>query len=216
MRPPHSKRLKRAESEADHGPRAAAAGARRWLLVATVLASGMAFVDGTLVNVSLPAMQKALHATLAQMQWVVEAYALLLSALLLTGGALGDRYGRRRVFGIGVAVFTAASLGCALSGDAPMLIAARALQGVGAALLVPGSLALISAAFPPQERGRAIGTWSGWSGITTALGPVLGGWLVDRYAWNWAFLVNVPAGVAVLLIAWRQLPESRDEGVEAA
>src|SRR5689334_7577481 len=135
-------------------PRGAAPAARRWLLVATILASGMAFVDGTLVNVALPAMQRALHATLAQMQWVVEAYALLLSALLLTGGALGDRYGRRRVFSIGVAVFTAASLACALSGTAASLIAARAVQGVGAALLVPGSLALISAAFPEQERGR--------------------------------------------------------------
>jgi len=186
--------------------------ARRWVVVATILASGMSFVDGTLVNVALPAMQRALHATLAQMQWVVEAYALLLSALLLTGGALGDRYGRRRVFAIGVAVFTVASLGCALSSTATALIGARAVQGVGAALLVPGSLALISATFPEHERGRAIGTWSGWIGITTALGPVLGGWLVDRYAWNWAFLVNVPAGLAVLLIASKRLPESREPG----
>jgi len=192
------------------------AGARRWVLVATILASGMAFVDGTLVNVALPAVQGALHASLAQMQWVVEAYALFLSALLLTGGALGDRYGRRRVFAIGVALFTVASLGCALSTSAQMLIAARAAQGVGAALLVPGSLALISATFPEQERGHAIGTWSGWSGITTALGPVLGGWLVDRYAWNWAFLMNLPTGIAVLLIAWKRLPESREPGCEPA
>jgi EmrB/QacA subfamily drug resistance transporter len=190
--------------------------ARRAVLAAAIIASGMAFVDGTLVNVALPTIQRALHAGLAQMQWVVEGYALFLSALLLAGGALGDRHGRRRVFAIGVAVFTLASIGCALAPDALTLIAARAVQGVGAALLVPGSLALISATFPEGERGRAIGTWSAWSGVTTAAGPVLGGWLVDHVSWRWAFLVNVPAGLAVLFLAWRLLPESRKPGCEPA
>jgi EmrB/QacA subfamily drug resistance transporter len=189
---------------------------RRAVLLAAILASGMAFVDGTLVNVALPAIQRALGAELAQMQWVVEAYALFLSALLLAAGALGDRHGRRRVFAIGVAVFTAASVGCALAPDAPTLIGARAVQGLGAALLVPGSLALVSASFPEAERGRAIGTWSAWSGATTAIGPVAGGWLVDHVSWRWAFLVNVPAGLAVLWLAWRVLPESREPGCQPA
>ena len=205
-----------AEPDAAGARDAAGVGRRRWVLVATILASGMAFVDGTLVNVALPAIQQSLHASLAQMQWVVEAYALFLSALLLSGGALGDRYGRRVVFAIGVAVFTLASIGCALATGPAALIGARAAQGVGAALLVPGSLALISATFPEQERGRAIGLWSGWSGITTALGPVVGGWLVDHVSWRWAFLVNAPAGLAVLWIAWRHLPESREPGVGTA
>ena len=183
---------------------------RRWVLVATILASSMAFVDGTMVNVALPAIRRDLQATLADAQWVVESYALLLAALLLVGGSLGDRFGRRRVFLIGVALFGVASLACAAASTVGLLIAARALQGIGAALLMPGSLALISAAFPEAERGRAIGTWSGFSGITAAVGPVFGGFLVDHYSWAWAFLINLPLAVAVVLISWKHVPESQE------
>jgi MFS family permease len=165
---------------------------KRWVLVATILGSSLAFVDGTVVNVALPAVQRELHATVGQAQWVVESYALLLAALLLVGGALGDRFGRRRVFLLGVALFAAASLACALSHTVQQLIGARAVQGIGAAMLVPGSLALISASFPEEERGRAFGTWAGFSGITSALGPLLGGFLIDRFSWAWAFAVNLP------------------------
>jgi EmrB/QacA subfamily drug resistance transporter len=204
-KPPCDEGVARSLPFAEH----ADAATRRWVLVAAILASGMGFVDGTLVNVALPAIQKSLGANLAQAQWVVEAYMLLLSALLLVGGALGDRHGRRRVFAIGVAIFTAASVACAAAPNVQVLIGARAVQGVGAALLTPGSLALVSANFPENERGRAIGIWSGFSGIATAFGPVLGGFLVDHLSWRWAFLVNVPLGLAVLLVAWRRLPESR-------
>jgi EmrB/QacA subfamily drug resistance transporter len=184
--------------------------ARRRTLAAAIVGSAMAFIDGSVVNVALPAIQGELGATAAQMQWVVEAYALLLSSLLLAGGALGDRLGRKAVFMAGVAVFTAASAACALAPSAPWLIAARAVQGLGAALLVPGSLALIGAAYPQAERGAAIGTWSALGGVAAAAGPVLGGWLVERYHWSWAFLVNVPLGVALwLLCAWG-VPESRN------
>ncbi|MEJ8853162.1 MFS transporter [Variovorax robiniae] len=182
--------------------------ARKWVLVAAIIGSSMAFVDGTVVNVALPAIQRDLRATPFQVQWVVEAYALFLAALLLVGGALGDRFGRRRMFACGVAVFAAASATCALGTEVQHLIAARAVQGIGAALLVPGSLALISAAFPEKERGKAIGTWSGFSGITAAIGPVLGGWLVDNYSWVWAFLINLPMAALVLLLVWWQVPES--------
>ena len=187
-----------------------AASARRWVLIAAILGSGMAFIDGTVVNVALPAIQRDLDASVFEAQWVVESYALFLASLLLVGGSLGDRFGRRRVFALGVAVFGAASIACALSRDVQQLIAARALQGVGGALLVPGSLALISASYPEGERGRAIGTWSGFSGITAALGPVLGGYLVDHYSWAWAFIVNVPLALAALAIAWTRVPESRN------
>ena len=197
-----------------HGPVAAAApmsaAARRGVLAAAILGSSMAFIDGTVVNVALPALQRDLGADAFQAQWVVESYALFLAALLLVGGALGDRFGRRRVFAAGVALFAAASAACALSAGVQQLIAARAVQGVGAALLVPGSLALISASFPERERGRAIGTWSGFSGITAAIGPVVGGWLVDHSSWRWAFLINLPMAAAVLLIVWRRVPESRN------
>jgi EmrB/QacA subfamily drug resistance transporter len=183
--------------------------AKRWVLVAAIVGSSMAFIDGTVVNVALPAIQRDLLATAAEVQWVVESYALLLASLLLVGGALGDRFGRRKIFASGIVIFALASIGCALSADVNQLIAARGLQGIGAALLVPGSLALISASFPEQERGRAIGTWSGFSGITAALGPVLGGWLVDNYSWKWAFLLNVPMAIIVLAIIWLRVPESR-------
>src|SRR6476646_10588807 len=152
----------------------------RWILAATILASSMAFIDGTVVNVALPAFQTNLNATAADVQWVIESYALLLSALLLVGGSLGDHYGRRRVFLLGVVIFAVASGLCGFAGSIRQLIAARALQGFGAALLVPGSLAIISSAFAQEERGRAIGTWSGFSAITAAIGPVLGGWLINH------------------------------------
>jgi EmrB/QacA subfamily drug resistance transporter len=186
-----------------------------WVLAAAIVGSSMAFIDGTVVNVALPAIQNDLRATAFQAQWVVESYALFLAALLLAGGALGDRFGRRRIFAIGVVIFALASVGCALAGSVQQLILARAVQGVGGALLVPGSLALISASFPEKERGRAIGTWSGFSGITAAIGPVVGGFLVDHYSWIWAFLVNVPMAAAVLLIVWRHVPESRGSAAGA-
>src|SRR5436190_19917453 len=153
---------------------------RRIVLAATILGSSMAFIDGTVVNVALPALQNALNATVTDVQWVIEAYSLLLSALLLVGGSLGDRYGRRRVFIIGVVIFAATSTWCGLATGIRPLIMARAAQGFGAALLVPGSLAIISSSFREEDRGRAIGTWSGFSAITAAIGPVLGGWLIER------------------------------------
>jgi EmrB/QacA subfamily drug resistance transporter len=188
---------------------------QRWVLVAAVVGSSMAFVDGTVVNVALPAIQRDLNASAFDVQWVVEAYALFLAALLLVGGSLGDRYGRRRIFVLGVALFALASTACALAQDVHQLIAARAVQGVGAALLVPGSLALISASFSQDDRGRAIGTWSGWTGITAALGPVVGGFLIDHYSWTWAFLINVPLALVVLALAWWRVPENRGASEEA-
>lgn len=187
-----------------------------WILTAAILGSSMAFIDGTVVNVALPALQSALGATLAQVQWVVAAFALTLSALLLTGGSLGDLYGRRRIFSLGVLAFTGASLWCGLAPNIEQLIAARALQGIGGALLVPGSLALISASFSSDGRGRAIGTWSAVTSITTALGPVLGGWLVQHLSWRWAFFVNLPLGAAVIAITLRYVPESRGTATDAA
>jgi len=159
----------------------------RWVLAATILASSMAFIDGTVVNVALPFLQTNLNATAIGIQWVVEAYSLFLSALLLVGGSLGDRYGRRWIFNIGVVVFALASAACGFAANIEQLIAARAVQGIGGALLVPGSLALISASFGEEERGRAIGTWSGFSAMTTAIGPVLGGWLVEHVSWRAVF-----------------------------
>lgn len=189
--------------------------AKRWVLLATIIGSSMAFIDGTIVNVALPSIQRDLGATASDMQWVVESYALFLASLLLVGGALGDHFGRRRVFLIGVAIFAVASAACALSPDVKVLILARALQGIGGALLVPGSLTLISASFPQEERGRAIGTWSGFSGITAAIGPVIGGFLVDHYSWAWAFLINIPLAAVVLWIGWRHVPESRGASARA-
>ena len=182
--------------------------AARWTLVAAILGSSMAFIDGTVVNVALPAIQRELNATASDAQWVIESYALFLAALLLVGGSLGDHFGRRRVFMMGVALFTLASIGCGLSTSVAALIAARAVQGVGAALLVPGSLSLLSAAYPQAERGAAIGTWSAFSGITAAIGPVIGGYLVDHHSWTWAFLINVPVGALLLVICARKVPES--------
>jgi EmrB/QacA subfamily drug resistance transporter len=188
-----------------------APGAERWVLAATILGSSMAFIDGTAVNVALPALQAGLGATVADVQWVVEAYALFLSALLLVGGSLGDRFGRRRVFLIGVCGFALASAACGLAPSPGALIAARAVQGIAAALMVPGSLALLSASFDEKRRGRAIGTWSGFGSITAAVGPLLGGWLIDHVSWRWVFFLNLPLAAAVIAIALRFVPESRDE-----
>ena len=182
----------------------------RWVLVATILASSMAFIDGTVVNVALPALQANLNATIVDVQWVIEAYSLLLAALLLVGGSLGDHYGRRRVFLAGVALFAVASAWCGLAANIGQLIVARAAQGLGAALLVPGSLAIISSSFPVNERGRAIGTWSGFSAITTAIGPVMGGWLIEHVSWRAVFFINVPIALLVILISLRSVPESSD------
>src|SRR5690242_2292893 len=161
----------------------------------------MAFIDGSVVSVALPALQASLNTSVRGSQWIVNAYMLTLGALMLVGGAAGDRYGRRRVFELGIVVFTAASIMCGLAPNVLTLVAARALQGIGGALLVPQSLAIITAAFPDSERGRAIGTWAGFSALTTALGPVLGGWLVDVSSWRTIFFVNVPVGVMTLAIA---------------
>ena len=182
-----------------------------WVLIATILASSMAFIDGTVVNVALPALQSALHASGTDIQWVVESYALLLASLLLLGGSLGDLYGRRRIFLSGVLLFAVGSSWCGLSSSMTSLIAARGLQGIGAALLVPGSLAIISASYTKAERGRAIGTWSGFTAITAAIGPVLGGWLVENASWRWVFFINLPIAVIVISISLWRVPESRDE-----
>jgi EmrB/QacA subfamily drug resistance transporter len=184
--------------------------AEPWILAAAILGSSMSFIDGTAVNVALPALQKELGATVAQVQWVIEAYALFLSALLLVGGSLGDRYGRRRVFIAGVSGFALASAWCGLAPSTGQLIAARAVQGIAAALLMPGSLALISASFDEKRRGKAIGTWSGFSAITAAVGPLVGGWLIDHASWRWVFFLNLPLALAVVLISLRFVPESRD------
>jgi len=182
-----------------------------WILTATILGSSMAFIDSTVVNVALPAIQNNFHATVVDVQWVVESYGLLLGALILVGGSLGDLFGRRRIFLVGVAIFAAASVACGIATNIHQLIIARSIQGVGAALLVPGSLAIISTSFDEKSRGQAIGTWSGFTAITTAIGPVLGGWLVEHASWRWAFLINVPLAVAVLVISLWRIPESRSD-----
>ena len=184
-----------------------------WVLVATILGSSMAFIDGTVVNVALPVLQIELHATATEVQWVVEAYSLFLAALILVGGSLGDHFGRRRMYALGIVLFTLASVGCGLAPTVTVLIVARAFQGVGGALLVPGSLAIISASFDTQHRGRAIGTWSGFTAITSAIGPVLGGLLVQYASWRWVFFINVPLAVIVLLVLFWRVPESRNEAL---
>src|SRR5918992_1249953 len=181
-----------------------------WVLAATIIGSAMAFIDGTVVNVALPQIQERLGATAVDAQWIVESYALFLAALILVGGSLGDHYGRRRIYSLGIVLFAVASVGCGLALTPGQLIAARAVQGVGGAMLVPGSLAIISASFDEARRGRAIGTWSGFSGITTAIGPILGGYLVENVSWRAAFLINVPLAIIVLWIVFRHVPESRD------
>src|SRR5580765_5571591 len=183
----------------------------RWVLAAAILGSSITFIDGTVVNVALPVLQKELGASVSGAQWIVESYALMLAALILVGGSLGDRLGSRRVFTIGVALFGLASIWCGMAPELTNLIVARAVQGIGAALLVPGSLALISANFAKERRGRAIGTWSGFTAIAAGIGPVLGGWLVANFSWRWIFFINVPLAVAVLVICWFRVPESRDD-----
>jgi EmrB/QacA subfamily drug resistance transporter len=170
----------------------------------------MAFIDGTVVNVALPALQASFHATVVDVQWVVESYGLFLAGLILVGGSLGDLFGRRLMFLLGVATFALASVGCGVAANIHQLIIARSIQGVGAALLVPGSLAIISTAFDEKSRGQAIGTWSGFTAITTAIGPVLGGWLVDHLSWRWVFFINLPLAVAVIAISLRHIRESRN------
>lgn len=182
----------------------------RWVILATVLGSGMAAVDATVVGIALPSIGRQFHASFGALQWVVTGYTLTLAAFLLVGGSLGDRDGRRRVFGIGVVWFTAASAACALAPSTTVLVVTRLLQGVGGALLTPGSLAIIQASFAPDERGRAIGAWSGLGGVATAAGPLLGGYLVAATSWRWIFLINVPLGAVVLWVSARHVPESRD------
>jgi len=183
--------------------------ARLWVLTATILGSSLAFIDGTVVNVALPAVQANFHATVVDVQWVVESYGLFLGALILVGGSLGDLFGRRRIFVLGVAIFALASAGCGAASNIHLLIIARSIQGVGAALLVPGSLAIISSSFDEESRGQAIGTWSGFTAITTAIGPVLGGWLVEHASWRWVFFINLPLAAAVIAISVWRVPESR-------
>jgi EmrB/QacA subfamily drug resistance transporter len=184
--------------------------AGRWILAAAILGSSMAFIDSTVVNVALPALQASLHATVVGVQWVVESYGLFLGALILVGGSLGDLFGRRLIFLIGVGLFASASIACGLASNIQQLVVARSVQGVGAAFLVPGSLSIISASFDKKTRGRAIGTWSGFTAITTAGGPVLGGWLIEHASWRWAFSINVPIAAAVIAISLHHIPESRN------
>ncbi|MFD5887482.1 MFS transporter [Streptomyces sp. NPDC060334] len=182
----------------------------RWILLTTVLGSGMALLDSTVVNVALPAIGRDLDADLAVLQWTVNAYLLTLAGLILVGGALGDRFGRRRIFVVGVVWFALGSLFCGIAPNAGVLIAARALQGVGGALLTPGSLALIQGSIHADDRSRAVGLWSGFGGVGAAVGPFLGGWLVDGPGWRWVFLINIPLAALCVPVALRHVPESRD------
>src|SRR5271154_4842211 len=183
--------------------------ARRWILAATILGSSMAYIDGTVVNVALPALQASLHASVVGVQWVVESYGLILAALILVGGSLGDLFGRRLVFLIGVGIFAAASVACGLALNIQQLVIARSIQGLGAAFLVPGSLSIISTSFDEKTRGQAIGTWSGFTAIRSAVGPVVGGWLVEHGSWRWVFFINLPLAAAVIAVSLRRVPESR-------
>jgi EmrB/QacA subfamily drug resistance transporter len=194
--------------------------AARWILVATVLGSGIAFLDMTVVNVALPTIGAELNASVADLQWILNGYTLTLASLILIGGSLGDRFGRRRIFVVGVIWFAVASLLCALAPTTEALVAARALQGIGGALLTPGSLAILQATFAPGDRGRAVGAWSGLTGIAAAIGPLVGGWLVGRGSWRLIFLINLPLAAAVVAVAIRYIPETRDptsvRGIDAA
>src|SRR5579864_7769354 len=182
---------------------------RPWILAATILGSSMAFIDSTVINVALPALQQDLHATMVDVQWVIESYGLFLSALILVGGALGDSLGRRKMFLLGVLGFTVASAGCGFSSSIKSLLVWRSVQGIAAAFLVPGSLAIISTSFDERSRGKAIGTWAGLTTMTTALGPVLGGWLIEHASWHWIFFINLPLAALVLVISNWHVPESR-------
>ena len=184
--------------------------AGRWVIAATVLGSGIAFLDATVVNVALPTIGRDLDAGLSSLQWTVDSYLLTLGSLLLLGGSLGDLYGRRRMFVTGLVAFTAASVVCGLAPSIEALVVARAVQGVGGALLVPGSLALLSATFAPDDRGTAVGAWSGLAGVSTAVGPFFGGWLVDAVSWRLVFLINLPLAAVAVGVTLRHVPESRD------
>ncbi len=184
--------------------------AGRWVIAATVLGSGIAFLDGSVVNVALPTIGRDLDTDLAGLQWILDGYLVTLTGLLLLGGSLGDRYGRRRMFVIGLVAFTVASVLCAFAPTAALLTLARALQGAGGALLVPGSLAIISASFHPDDRGRAVGAWSALAGVTSAVGPFVGGWLVQAWSWRLIFLINVPIAAVAVAITLRHVPESSD------
>lgn len=196
--------------ESGHASVPCAEEAAPWILAATILGSSMAFIDSTVVNVALPALQTGLGGTVTDIQWVVEAYGLILGALTLVGGSLGDLLGRRKMFLVGVTVFAVASISCGLAPNIHLLVVARAIQGLGAAFLVPGSLSIISASFEEKERGRAIGTWSGFTAITMAIGPVLGGWLIEHASWRWAFFINLPIATVVIALSLWRVPESRD------
>jgi len=187
--------------------------ARPWILAATILGSSLAFIDSTVVNVALPALESSLHANIVDVQWVVESYGLFLGALILVGGSFGDVFGRRLIFVIGVTIFAIASAACGFASNIHQLNIARSIQGVGAAFLVPGSLAIISASFDENSRGQAIGTWSGFTAITTAIGPVLGGWLIEHASWRWVFFINIPLAVVVIAISLWHIPESRSASV---
>ena len=180
-----------------------------WILAATILGSSMAFIDGSVVNMVLPVLQQQLAASTSQTQWIIESYALFLAALILVGGALGDIHGHRKIFSIGVVSFSLASLLCGLAQDADQLILARALQGIGGALMVPGSLAIISANFPAERRGAAIGTWSAVTALTMAVGPIFGAWLADTFSWRWIFFLNLPIGLLVIAILYWRVPETQ-------
>src|SRR6202050_2611962 len=180
--------------------------AGHWILAAAILGSSMAFIDSTVVNVALPALQASLHATVVGVQWVVESYGLFLGALILVGGSLGDLFGRRSMFLLGVGMFAAASIACGVASNIQQLVIARSVQGIGAAFLVPGSLSIISACFDEKTRGQAIGTWSGFTAITAALGPVFGGWVIQHASWRWAFFINIPLALAVISISLLRIP----------
>ncbi|MEV0974439.1 MFS transporter [Microtetraspora glauca] len=182
----------------------------RWTILATVLGSGMAMLDSTVVNVALPTLGRDLRAGMSDLQWTINAYTLTLAALILLGGSLGDRFGRRRIFLVGIVWFALASALCGVAPNVPVLVIARALQGIGGALLTPGSLAIIQASFPHDDRPRAIGLWSGLGGVAAAVGPLVGGWLVEAAGWHWVFLINVPIAAVTVLVTVRHVPESRD------
>ncbi len=204
-----------APSRAGDQDRADDAGsAKPWILVATIVGSSMVFINGSTVNVALPALQSQLGASVTDIQWIINAYSLFLASLILLGGSLGDHFGRKRLFVIGTVVFTLASVWCGLVNTPLNLIIARAAQGIGGALLTPGSLAIISASFAQKERGRAIGLWSGFSALTSAIGPLLGGWLIDTISWRWIFFIHVPLAIVVLFVTLTRVPESRDEEVK--
>ncbi len=187
-----------------------------WIVAATVLGSSLVFIDGSVVSIALPIIQDTFHATAFDAQWVVEGYTLVLGAFMLLCGALGDRYGRKRLFISGVVLFAVGSILCGLSNSMPALIGARLLQGAGGTMLAPASLALLGATFEGEARGKAVGTWSGWTAVAGAIGPVAGGSIVDHFGWRWIFFINVPIALAVIAIALRHVSESRDEGESGA